>query len=78
MEHKEKKEKIDAEGRERLLRKLDDFGGLWDLHLVDSKLSKLSSEKEKRFALKIQLTFWQKFIGLKCARTYFTMSSGVL
>ena len=61
-----------------MLRQLDDFVGLWDLDVVDTKLSKLSSEKEKRLALKIQLTFWQKVIGLKCARTYFTMSSGVL
>ena len=42
----------------------------------DTKLRKLSSEKEKRLALKIQLTFWQKVIGVKCARTYFKMSSG--
>ena len=41
----------------------------------DTKLKKLSSEKEKRLALKIQLTFWQKVIGVKCAKTYFTMSS---
>ena len=61
-----------------MLRQLDDFVGLWDLDVVDTKLSKLSSEKEKRLALKIQLTFWQKVIGLKCARTYFAMSSGVL
>ena len=76
MEPKEKKEKRDAEEKERLLRQLDNFGGLWDLYVVDAKLSKLSSEKEKRLALKIQLSFWQKVIGVKCVRTYFTMSSG--
>ena len=59
-----------------MLRQLDDFGELWDLDVVDTKLSKLSSEKEKKLALKIQLTFWKKIIGIKCARTYFTMSSG--
>ena len=75
MEQKEKKEKRDAEEKERLLRQLVDFGGLWHLDVVDTKLSKLSSENEKRLALKIQLTFWQKVIGVKCARTYFTMSS---
>ena len=63
MEQKEKKEKRDAEKKERLLRQLDDFGGLWDLDVVDTKLSKLSSEKKKGLALKIQLTFWQKIIG---------------
>ena len=26
--------------------------------------------------MKIQLTFWQKVIGVKCARTYFTISPG--
>ena len=75
MEQKEKKEKRDAEEKERLLRQLVDFGGLWHLDVVDTKLSKLSSENEKRLALKIQLTFWQKVIGVKCAKTYFTMSS---
>ena len=40
--------------RLRLLRQLDDFQGLWDLNVVDTKLMKLSSEKEKRLALKIQ------------------------
>ena len=76
MEQKEKKQKRDAEERERLLRQLDYFGELWDLDVVDAKLSKLSSEKEQRLALKIQLTFCQKIIGVKCARTYFTLSSG--
>ena len=47
MEQKEKKEKSDAEERERLLSQLDDFGGLWDLDVIDAKLSKLSSEKKK-------------------------------
>ena len=55
---------------------MDNFGRLSDLDVVDAKFSKLSSEKEKKFALKIQLSFWQKIIGVKCARIYFTMSSG--
>ena len=76
MEQKGKKEKRNAEENERLIRQLNGFGGLWDLDVVDTKLGKLSSEKEKRLALKIQLTFWQKVIGVKCARTYFKMSSG--
>ena len=76
MEQKEKKEKRDAEERERLLRQLDNFGGLWDLDVVDAKLSKRSNEKEKSLTMKIQLSFWQKVIWVKCARTYLTMSSG--
>ena len=75
MKQKEKNEKREAEEKEKLLRQLDDLRGFWDLDLVETKLSKLSSEKEKRLALKIQLTFCQKVIGVKCARTYFTMSS---
>ena len=75
MKQKEKNEKREAEEKEELLRQLDDLRGFWDLDVVDTKLSKLSSEKEKRLALKIQLTFCQKVIGVKYARTYFTMSS---
>ena len=52
------------------------LGGLWGLDVVDAKLSKFSSEKEQRLALKIQLSFWEKVIGVKCARTYFTIPSG--
>ena len=76
MKQKEKKEKRDAEERERLLRQLDDFGRLWDLDVVDAKLSKFSSGKERRLALKIKLSLWGKVIGVKCARAYFTLSSG--
>ena len=51
MEQKEKKEKSDAEERERLLiSQLDNFGGLWDLDVIDAKLSKLSSEKKKTWS----------------------------
>ena len=53
MEEKERKEKRDAEEKERLLRELDDFGGLWDIDMVDTKLSNFSSDKEKKIALKI-------------------------
>ena len=64
MEQKEKKQKSDTDEKERLLRQLDDFGGLWHLDVVDTKISKLSIEKEKRLALKIQLAFWKKIIGI--------------
>ena len=39
MEQKERKEKRDAEEKKRLLRELDDFGGLWDIDMIDTKLS---------------------------------------
>ena len=42
--------------------------------MVDTKLSSFSSEKEKRIALKIQLNFRQKVIGVKCCKRFFTLS----
>ena len=44
--------------------------------MVDTKLSNFSSDKEKRIALKIQLNFRQKVIGVKCGKRFFTLSSG--
>ena len=55
---------------------LVDFGGLWDIDMIDTKLSNFSSDKEKRIALKIQLNFWQKVIGVKRGKKFFTLSSG--
>ena len=46
VEDKEKKGQRDAEEKERLLKELDDFGGLWDIEMVDKKLSNFSSDKE--------------------------------
>ena len=46
VEENEKKGQRDAEEKERLLRELDDFGGLWDIEMVDKKLSNFSSGKE--------------------------------
>ena len=46
MEEKEKKGQRDAEEKERLLRELDDFGGLWDIEMVDKRVSNFSSDKE--------------------------------
>ena len=76
MEEKEKKEKRDAEDKERLLRELDNFARLWGIDMVDTKLSNCSSDKDKGIALKIQLNFWQKVIGVKCGKRFFTLSSG--
>ena len=76
MEEKEKKQKRVAEEKERLLRELDDFGGLWDIDMVDTKLSNFSSDKEKRIALKIQLNFRQEVIEVKCGKRFLTLSSG--
>ena len=56
-----------------MLRELDDFGGLGDINMVDTKHGKFFSDKEKRIALKIQLNFWQKVIGVKCGKRFFTL-----
>ena len=44
--------------------------------MTDTKLSNFPSDKEKRIALKIQLNFRQKVIGVKCGKIFFTLSSG--
>ena len=41
--------------------------------MVDTKLSSFCSDKEKRIAFKIQLNFWQKGIGVKCGKRFFTL-----
>ena len=70
---RKKKEKRDAEVKEGLLRELDDFEGLGDINMDDTKHGKFSSNKEKRIALKIQPNFWQKVIGVKCGKRFFTL-----
>ena len=50
--------------------------GLWDLEMVDIKVKKIPNEKDKREALKMQLNFRQKIIGMRCKRSFFTLSSG--
>ena len=62
-----------AEEKKRLVKELDGFGGLWEIDMVDTKLSSFCSDKEKRIALKIQLIFWQKGIGVKCGKIFFTL-----
>ena len=76
MEEKERKEKSQAEEREKLLKQLNEYGGLWEDAEVEEKVATFLTEKEKKSALKVQLCFRQKVIGSKCHRSYFTMSSG--
>ena len=49
---------------------------LWDLEMVDIKVKNIPNEKDKREALKMQLNFRQKIIGVRCKRSIFTLSSG--
>ena len=60
MEEKERKEKRDFEEKERLPSELDDFGGLWDIDMADSKLSNFSSDKEKRIVFEFSTEFLAK------------------
>ena len=69
MEEKEKK-KRDADEKERLLRQLQEHGGLWDLEMVEVKVKNIPNEKDKKLALKIQLNFRQKVIGVKCEKSF--------
>ena len=76
LEERARKAQEQAEEKERLLRQVEEMGGLWEAELVSKNLKKHSTEREKRFALKIQLNFRQKVLGAKCDRTLFHMSSG--
>ena len=49
---------------------------LWDLEMVDIKVKNIPNEKDKREALKMQPNFRQKIIGVRCKRSFFTLSSG--
>ena len=76
MEEKERKEKSQAEEREKLLKQLNEYGGLWGEAEAEEKVAAFSTEKDRKSALKVQLCFCQKVIGSKCHRSYFAMSSG--
>ena len=65
MEEKDRKEKSQAEEREKLLKQLNEYGGLWEDAEVEEKVATFLTEKEKKSALKVQLCFRQKVIGSK-------------
>ena len=44
--------------------------------MVDVKVKTIPNEKDNRLALKIELNFRQKIIGVKCKRSFFILSSG--
>ena len=62
--------------REKLLKQINECGGLWGILENEARLENLETEKEKRMALKIQLNFHQKVLGVKCCRSLFAMTSG--
>ena len=49
---------------------------MWGISEVEARLENLKAEKEKRMALKIQLNFHQKVLGVKCCQSLFAMTSG--
>ena len=48
---------------------------MWGISEVEARLENLKAEKEKRMALKIQLNFHQKVLGVKCCQSLFAMTS---
>jgi len=64
LEAKKKREVKCLQEKERLCVKISEIGGLWlEEDQVEEKLNLLSSEKEKRDALKCQLQFRQKILS---------------
>ena len=76
MEEKQRKEKLLPTEKEKLVKQINEFGGLWDLNDIPIKLKKFQTEKDKKLALKVQLNFCQKVLGVRCNRSLFAMTSG--
>ena len=68
---KQQKDKLLALEMEKLLVK-GGWGRLWGSTDVEKRLQMFSTEKEKKFAQKVQF----KVVGIKCKRSLFAMSSG--
>ena len=62
MEEKQRKEKLLSTEKEKLVKQINEFGGLWDLNDIPIKLKKFQTEKDKKLALKVQLHFRQKVL----------------
>ena len=76
VDEKQQKEKLLALEKEKLLKQLNDFWGLWGSADLEKRLPMFFADKEKTFALKVQFNFCQKVLGIKCKRSLFVMSSG--
>ena len=62
--------------KERLAEQVEEQGGLWSNESqIDAFLEKLKSDKQKRQALKCQLDFRKKVLGVKCEKSLFYLSS---
>ena len=75
MEEKQCKEKLLSTKKEKPLKQINEFGGLWDLNDISIKLKKFQTQKDKTLALKVQLNFRQKILGVRCNRSFFAVTS---
>ena len=75
MEEKQRKEKLLSTKKEKLVKQINEFGGLWDLNDISIKLKKFQTQKDKTLALKVQLNFRQKILGVRCNRSFFAVTS---
>ena len=76
MEEKQRQKKLLSTEKEKLVKQINEFGVLWDLNDIPIKLKKSQTEKDKKLALKVQLNFCQKVLGVRCNRSLFAMTSG--
>ena len=75
-EEKERKAKNLAELKENLTLNIEKSGGLWvDEAAISNGLRKIKTKKGKREALKLQLGFRNKVLGVKCDRSLLFLSS---
>ena len=75
MEEKQRKEKLLSTKKEKLVKQINEFDGLWDLNDISIKLKKFQTQKDKTLALKVQLNFRQKILGVRCNRSFFAVTS---
>ena len=75
MEEKQRKEKLLSTKKEKLVKQINEFAGLWDLNDISIKLKKFQTQKDKTLALKVQLNFRQKILGVRCNRSFFAVTS---
>ena len=62
--------------KEKLTFQIEEIGGLWSTERQAKKcLEKCHTEKERRAALKIQLSFRLKVLGSSCDKRYFFLSA---
>ena len=63
--------------KERLAIEIESHGGFWsDEEKVSSALESMSTIKRKREAIKCQLDFRRKVLGINCEKSLFHMSTG--